>query len=63
MYVYEGTYVQYVCMHVGVYAGVSSHRSCKPVDEHPTALRGPHCWGDTSGVPAANGATSIVASF
>ena len=28
----------------------------------PTALRGPCGWGDEVGVPAANGATSLVAS-
>ena len=28
----------------------------------PTALRGPCGWGDKAGVPAANGATSLVAS-
>ena len=28
----------------------------------PTALRGPCSWGDEAGVPAANGATGLVAS-
>ena len=28
----------------------------------PTALRGPCSWGDKVGVPAANGATNLVAS-
>ena len=29
----------------------------------PTALRGPCSWGDEAGVPTANGATSLVASY
>ena len=36
----------------------SSHGSCKPIDEYPSALRGSYGCGDKAGVPAANGTTS-----
>ena len=38
-----------------------SDGSCKPINEYPTALRGPCSWGNKAGVPAANGTTSLFA--
>ena len=45
----------YVYMHVVVYAGASSHGSCKPIDEYPTALRGPCSWGEDMVPPLPTG--------
>ena len=40
---------------------LSSHGSCKPIDEYPYCTEGAMQWGNEAGVTAANGATSLVA--
>ena len=35
----------------GCTSPLSSHGSCKPVDEYPTAPRGPCNWNGEAGVP------------